>query len=72
LASRYGRKNISNLFEVTAKMYAMETPPGWQSQKHGRGILNIHKLISAPLPCDDGDSKESCEVKTANFLNSSP
>jgi subtilisin family serine protease len=72
LASRYGRKNISNLFEVTAKTYAMETPPGWQSEKHGRGILNIHKLISAPLPCDDGDSKESCEVKTANFLNSSP
>ncbi|NBW81029.1 hypothetical protein EBR21_04675, partial [bacterium] len=72
LADRYGRKNISKLFEATAKRYAMETPPGWQPQKHGLGILNIHKLISAPLPCENGDNKESCEVKTANFLNSSP
>lgn len=72
LANRYGRKNISKLFEVTSKKFAMETPPGWQSEKHGRGILNIHKLITAPLPCGETDNKETCKVKTEHFLNFAP
>jgi thermitase len=50
LHERYGRKNISSLFKTIAMQYAMDVPPDWDQNKHGAGILNIQRLIEAPLP----------------------
>lgn len=68
----YGQKNISSLFATLAKRYAMETPANWKTQKHGQGILNIRRLIEAPLPCEETDSRATCEVKMTRFLNFPP
>ena len=66
----YGSKNISNLFMAVARKFAMETPPHWNSQKHGAGIINIHKLLRAQLPCSLADTQDSCAVKLEEFLKS--
>jgi hypothetical protein len=69
LRSIYGSKNISALFAKVAKRYAMDTPSDWNAHQFGQGILNIRKLIEAPLPCSESDSKKTCKVKTERFLN---
>lgn len=70
LATRYGHRNISKLFMAVARKMAMETPPSWNTNKHGAGILNIHKLLRAPLPCQSVDASEDCAVKLSAFLSS--
>jgi thermitase len=50
LIERYGRKNISKIFRTVATQHAMDLPPDWDQNKHGAGILNIQRLIEAPLP----------------------
>lgn len=72
LRALYGARNISTLFAAVAKRHAMERPADWQSEKHGQGILNIRKLIEAPLPCSDDDTREACEVKLRRFLSFTP
>jgi subtilisin family serine protease len=72
LRNLYGARNISALFAAVAKRHAMERPADWQSEKHGQGILNIRKLIEAPLPCNDDDSRETCDVKLRPFLSFTP
>ncbi|MEY4066242.1 MAG: hypothetical protein RIR26_2450 [Pseudomonadota bacterium] len=68
LKRRYGQKNISTLFKETATRWATETPAGWNSDRNGSGILNIRKLLTAPLPCTSEDTPEACLVKTNQFL----
>ncbi len=70
LAKLYGKKNISKLFMAVAREMAMETPPGWNTDKHGAGIINIRKLLEAPLPCRSVDTSENCAVKLSAFLSS--
>lgn len=50
LIGRYGLKNISKIFSRTATRFAMDVPDDWDRNKHGAGILNIQRLIEAPLP----------------------
>lgn len=66
----YSPKNISKLFLAVAQKFAMETPQGWDTQRHGAGIINIRKLLRAPLPCSVADSQDSCSVKLEKFLKS--
>jgi subtilisin family serine protease len=68
LKRRYGQKNISTLFKETATRWATDTPAGWNSDRNGSGILNIRKLLTAPLPCTSEDTPEVCLVKTNQFL----
>lgn len=68
LKRRYGQKNISTLFRETALRWAIDTPSGWNVTRHGAGILNIRKLLAAPLPCRSEDSPATCVVKTKRFL----
>ncbi len=68
LAQRYGQKNISRLFLAVAKNFATDVPPGWNTQRHGSGILNVRKLLQAPLPCSASDSDTHCAVKLSRFL----
>jgi len=70
LARLYGKKNISALFERVARTFAMETPPDWNTQRTGAGILNINRLLAAPLPCESKDTFSSCAVKSSSFLTS--
>ncbi|MCY4645071.1 MAG: S8/S53 family peptidase [Bacteriovoracales bacterium] len=46
----YKRKNISKLFLYMLKNHAYNRPGGWDTQNYGVGILDVYKLISAPLP----------------------
>ncbi len=68
LAARYGQKNISRIFLAVAKTFAMDVPSGWDTQRHGSGILNVRKLLQAPLPCLPTDSDDHCSVKLSRFL----
>lgn len=70
LKALYGPKNISRLFIALSQRSAMETPPHWDTQRHGSGIINIGKLLAAALPCNDRDSQELCAVKLEEFLKS--
>lgn len=68
----YGRKNISAVFSAVARAHAMDTPLGWETKQHGAGILNIRKLIDAPLPCTPTGGVDFCDVKTSDFLSFTP
>lgn len=66
----YGSRNISRLFMAVAQNFAMEAPSEWNHHRHGAGIINIRKLLEAPLPCSFSDSQDSCAVKLEEFLKS--
>ena len=50
LKSVYGKENIGRLFKYMLKNHAYNRPEGWNTKKHGSGILDVYKLVSAPLP----------------------
>lgn len=62
LKNRYGQNNISKLLTHVAKHFAMETPNHWKTEKYGQGILNIRKLIEAPLPCQQNETPSLCKA----------
>ncbi|HTV03389.1 MAG TPA: S8 family serine peptidase [Luteitalea sp.] len=50
LVARYGAGQIAAVFKEVLMKNGVDTPPGWRSDKHGAGILNVEKLLKAPLP----------------------
>lgn len=50
LANKYGERNIPWLFKYILKTYGHNTPEGWNTKKYGVGILDVYKLVTAPLP----------------------
>ncbi len=50
LIARYGRGQIAAVFKEVLMTQGVETPRGWRTDKHGAGILNVEKLLLAPLP----------------------
>jgi thermitase len=52
LLARYGAAGIPKVFRHLVKTVAFRTPPGWPASGFGPGILDIAKLLEAPLPSD--------------------
>lgn len=50
LITRYGKGQIASVFKEVLMTHGVDTPPGWRTDKHGAGILDAVKLLSAPLP----------------------
>jgi thermitase len=50
LISRYGKGQIAGVFKEVLMRHGVDTPRGWRTDKHGAGILNVEKLLGAPLP----------------------
>lgn len=50
LIARYGRGQIAAVFKEVLMTRGVDTPSGWQADKHGAGILNAEKLLTASLP----------------------
>jgi serine protease len=50
LAARYGQRNVAKVFRKVLLTQGFDTPENWDSEKSGRGILNVRKLLEAPLP----------------------
>ncbi len=50
LIARYGRGQIAAVFKELLMTAGVQTPQGWRSDKHGAGILDVEKLLRAPLP----------------------
>ena len=50
LIARYGKGQIAGVFKEVLMTRGVDTPAGWRADKHGAGILNAEKLLSAPLP----------------------
>ena len=50
LVTRYGKGQVAAVFKEVLMTHGVETPPGWQKAKHGAGILDVEKLLRAPLP----------------------
>ncbi|MGI8673635.1 MAG: S8 family peptidase [Luteitalea sp.] len=50
LISRYGAGQLAAVFKEVLMTAGVDTPPGWRTDKHGAGILDVEKLLQAPLP----------------------
>lgn len=52
LLQRYGRAGVAAVFRETLCRHGVDTPAGWRREKFGAGILNVLKLLEAPIPPD--------------------
>jgi thermitase len=50
LITRYGQGQVAAVFKEVLMTHGVDTPRGWHKDKHGAGILNVEKLLLAPLP----------------------
>ncbi|BCS35921.1 hypothetical protein TBR22_A51560 [Luteitalea sp. TBR-22] len=50
LTARYGKGQIAAVFKEVLMTHGVNTPRGWRRDKHGAGILDVEKLLRAPLP----------------------
>lgn len=50
LIARYGADQLAAVFKDLLMSHGVVRPPTWQSQRHGAGILDAARLLSAPLP----------------------
>jgi thermitase len=46
----YGAENVPSIFKELLMRHGVDTPPEWDQEKFGAGILNVEKLLAAPLP----------------------
>ncbi len=50
LKNTYGPENVPWVFKYLLKNHAYNRPEGWDTKKYGPGILDVYKLVTAPLP----------------------
>jgi thermitase len=50
LIARYGASQVAAVFKELLMTHGVTTPPGWKRDRHGAGILDVEKLLAAPLP----------------------
>ncbi len=50
LIRKYGHRNIAPVFKDILLREGVDVPPRWKKDKDGEGVLNVLKLLSAPLP----------------------
>lgn len=50
LISKYGEAKLAGVFMSLLKTQGFWTPAGWNTKKYGPGILDVARLLSAPLP----------------------
>jgi hypothetical protein len=50
LISRYGAGRLQEIFSALLKNHGRTVPSVWDSKNYGAGILEIRKLLEAPLP----------------------
>jgi serine protease len=50
LVARYGAPQVAAVFKELLMTQGVDTPSGWRRDRHGAGIVNVEKLLSAPLP----------------------
>ena len=50
LITRYGKGQVAAVFKEVLIKHGVNTPRGWKTDKHGAGILDVEKLLRAPLP----------------------
>ena len=50
LVARYGASQLAAVFKEVLMTQGVRTPPGWKTDKHGAGILDVEALLRAPLP----------------------
>lgn len=50
LIEKYGRENVPKLFQHMLLKYGYDRPLPWNYSHYGVGVINIEKLLKAPLP----------------------
>jgi thermitase len=50
LISRYGKANLAGVFRELLVRDGVQTPPDWDSEKCGAGIVHARRLLEAALP----------------------
>jgi serine protease len=50
LIARYGRGQLAAVFKEVLMTHGVNAPRGWRTDKHGAGILDVERLLRAPLP----------------------
>jgi serine protease len=72
LVARFGRPNLSRLFKQLLTSSA-STPPHWDRNNWGAGILNCAQLLQAPLPQEVVRSIASARaISSAGAITSAP
>lgn len=50
LIATYGKRNLAAVFREVLVTQGIDTPAGWKTSRFGAGIVNVRKLLEAPLP----------------------
>ena len=50
LTARYGASRLAAVFKEVLMSKGVTVPAGWDKSRHGAGILDVKKLLQAPLP----------------------
>lgn len=50
LIRAYGPRHLAAVFKEVLTTHGVDTPPEWDGERHGAGILNAKKLLQAALP----------------------
>jgi serine protease len=50
LIARYGAGRLASIFKELLLTQGVTTPPGWDRKNFGAGILDVRRLLEAPLP----------------------
>jgi serine protease len=50
LIDTYGKANLARVFREMLVRDGVRTPPGWDTESFGAGIVDAAKLLAAPLP----------------------
>jgi thermitase len=50
LVNRYARENVAAVFREVLTREGVRRPPGWDTARYGSGILDVERLLRAPLP----------------------
>ncbi len=73
LIGRYGTGQLAAVFKELLVRHGVDTPAGWRTDRHGAGILNVEKLLKAPLPptppADGLLTRASLAPRSANDLD---
>ncbi len=50
LVARYGAAQVPAVFKEVLMTSGVQVPAGWNTRRHGAGILDVERLLKAPLP----------------------
>ena len=70
LLARYGAARLAGVFKQLLTTAGCVPPTGWDKKKYGAGLLDLQRLLAAPLP-PAGKAKKSAAAKANGAVSAS-